>query len=156
MDHAKLVTSFRDHGSISVKEGNGKVITFLKPELWNADMGYDWIYLLFDLFQIRSVCKSFSEVSLDIVEFSNKPTIYHSPANSILKGGPIENGVLKFSLIMEPDWNKLLFQIAQPVLVKLSSKEPSTFDTPKFFPLLSPSFKELYLGPNGEVKIIKG
>lgn len=156
LDHAKIVKAFRDQGKVSIKEGNGKIVTFLKPELWSTAMGNDWVYLLFDLFQIRSICKPFSEVSLDIVEYSNKPTIYHSPANSILKHGPIEKDVLKFSLILEPDWNKLLFQFSNPVIVKLSSIESPAFETPKFFPLYNPSFKEMYLGPEGEVKIIKG
>ncbi|MEB2783826.1 hypothetical protein [Algoriphagus persicinus] len=128
----------------------------MKPALWKTEMGDDWTFLLFDLFQIRTICEPFSEVSLDIVEYANKPTVYHSPANRILNNGPIVDGELKFSLILEPNWNKLLFQISQPVLVKIDSQETTSHQTPIFFPLLSPSTKEMFLGPEGEVKIIKG
>ena len=156
MDHAQLLSAFRGKGILNLKEGNGKVMTLMKPELWKTEMGEDWTFLLFDLFQIRTICEPFSEVSLDIVEYANKPTVYHSPANRIIKNGPIVDGVLKFSLILEPSWNKLLFQISQPVLVKLDSKEEAALQTPLLFPLLSPSTKEMFLGPDGDVKIIKG
>lgn len=156
MDHAQLLSAFREKGVLHLKEGNGKEITLMKPELWKAEMGEDWTFLLFDLFQIRTICEPFSEVSLDIVEYANKPTVYHSPVNRIIKNGPIVNGVLKFSLILEPNWNKLLFQISQPVLVKLDTNEGTTHQTTLLFPLLSRSTKEMYLGPDGDVKIIKG
>ena len=156
MDHAQLLAAFREKGVLHLKEGNGKVITLMKPELWNSEMGEDWTYLLFDLFQSRTICEPFSEVSLDIVEYANKPTVYHSPANKIIKNGPVVAGVLKFSLILEPNWNKLLFQISQPVIVKIDTKEETAFQTPILFPLLSPSTKEMFLGPDGDVKIIKG
>ncbi len=156
MDHAQLLSAFREKGILHLKEGNGKVVTFMKPELWKPEMGEDWTFLLFDLFQIRTICEPFSEVSLDIVEYANKPTVYHSPANRIIKNGPIQDGVLKFSLILEPNWNKFLFQISQPVIVKIDTKEETAFQTPILFPLLSPSTKEMFLGPEGDVKIIKG
>ncbi|WP_192346800.1 hypothetical protein [Algoriphagus sp. Y33] len=156
MDHAQLVSAFREKGVLHLKEGNGKVVTLMRPELWKPEMGEDWTFLLFDLFQIRSICEPFSEVSLDIVEYTNKPTVYHSPANRIIKNGPIVDGVLKFSLILEPNWNKLLFQISQPVLLKLDSQKATSFHTSILFPLLSPTTKEMFLGPEGEVKIIKG
>lgn len=156
MDTAAIVKTFREKGETTIKEGNGKVITFLKPELWKDEMGKDWIYLIFDLFQIRSICVSFSEVSLDIVEFASKPTIYHSPVNKLMSHGPIENGLVKFSLVREPQWNKLLFQLSQPVLAKVGKETACEFQTEVFFPLLSASVKEMFLGPEGEVKIIKG
>ena len=155
MEHSKLVSAFRDAGILHLKEGNGKVLTLMRPELWTAEMGDDWVYLLFDLFQIRTICEAFSEVSLDIVEFASKPTIYHSGPNRIIPVGARVDGNLKFSLIREPNWNKLLFQISQPVLVKMDTQERASFETKLVFPLLSPSTKELYLGPEGEVKIIK-
>lgn len=156
MDHSQLISAFREKGVLHLKEGNGKVITLMKPELWKPEMGEDWIFLLFDLFQIRSICGQLEEVSLDVIEFANKPTVYHSPANRMLKNGPIVDHVLKFSLIKEPNWNKLLFQISQPVLAKMDTKETTPFQTTILFPLLSPGSKEMYLGPGGDVKIIRG
>jgi hypothetical protein len=156
LDTSALVKSFRDQGKLVIKEGNGKVITLLKPELWQENMGFDWTYLLFDLFQIRSICEPFSEVSLDIVEFASKPTIYNSPVNKLLTKGPVTKGLVKFSLIREPEWNKLLYQLSQPVLVGYGKDDQPEVQVDRFFPLTSSSLKELFLGPEGEVKIIKG
>ena len=132
------------------------MLTLMKPELWKPEFGNNWIYLLFDLFQIRSICGQFSEVSLDVVEFASKPTIYSSPASKLLRSGPMEAGVLKFSLIRDPNWNKLLFQINSLVLVNLESIDVSTQSIDLLFPLYSPETKEIYLGPEGDIKILKG
>ena len=156
MDQQAIVKAFRDKGEVTIKEGNGKLVTLLNAEKWDDHRGQDWIFLLFDLFQIRTVCVPFSEVSLDIVEFGTKPTIFHSPVNLVLKNGPVQNGNVKFSLLREPNWNKLLFAISQPVLAKASADEgQGDFQTEVYFPLLSSSTKELFLGPEGDVKIIK-
>lgn len=155
MDQQAIVKTFRDKGEVTIKEGNGKILTLLKSDKWKPESGYDWTYLLFDLFQIRSVCEPYSEVSLDIVEFGSKPTIFHSPVNPVIKNGPIQDGTIRFSLIREPNWNKLLFQISQPVLAKIDAKDAvADFQTELYFPLLGPSTKEMFLGPDGDVKII--
>ena len=156
MDHNLLTKSFRENGKFAIKEGNGLILTFLKPDLWRKEMGLDWVYLLFDLFQIRSICEPYSEVSLDIVEFASKPTIYQSPANKLLANGPVVNGLVRFSVIRDPEWNKLLFQISQPVILGIGKQTTAEIATEKYFPILAPSTKELFLGPEGEVKIIKG
>lgn len=156
MDPVLLNKSFREKGKIVIKEGNGIHLTILKPELWKEQMGFDWTYLLFDLFQIRAICEPFSEVSLDIVEFASKPTIYQSPVSKILKDGPVKNGLIRFAVIRDPEWNKLLFQISQPVIAGFGKEATADFAVEKYFPLLGPATKELFLGPEGEVKIIKG
>lgn len=156
LDQSSITKAFRDKGEVIIQDGNSQKIRLIRPEQWQESMGKDWTYLLFDIFQIRSVSVPFSEVSLDVVEFASKPTIYHSPANSILKSGPIENGNIRFSLIREPHWNKLLFQISQPVLAKVGNWEAVDFQTNVYYPLLMSGTKELFLGPEGEVKIIKG
>lgn len=156
MELADLSKKIKLEGILHLKEGNGKVMTLIKPENWKPEMGEDWIFLLFDLFQIRTLCEPFSEVSLDIVEYASKPTIYHSPPNRVLKSPPLINGNLKFSLIREPNWNKFLFQLSQPILVKMESKEKVYEETSLVFPLYSPNVKELVLGAEGDIKIIKG
>lgn len=156
LDQFKLIQELKQKGFFNLKEGSGRSLTFLKAESWMPEMGKDWVYLLFDLFQIRSICGQFSEVSLDVVEFASKPTIYHSPTSPLLTGAPKSGDVLMFSLIREPAWNKLLFQINTLVMVKLDSKEPTTHVTDLMFPLFSSSTKELFLGPEGEFKILKG
>ncbi|WP_296701461.1 hypothetical protein [Algoriphagus sp.] len=156
LDHPNFLKLFKKEGILSIQEGNGNLITLMSPDNWRPEMGNDWIYLLFDTFQIRSICEQFSEVSLDIVEFASKPTIYHSKPNRVIPEGPIVNGALKFSLIREPNWNKLLFQISKPTLMKIETGASAKVKTDVLFPLFSPSTKEMYLGAEGEVKILKG
>lgn len=156
MDPIQSVQELKRKGLLRLREGNGKTLTLMKPEFWQPEFGNNWIYLLFDLFQIRSLCGQFSDVSLDIVEFASKPTIYHSPASKLISAGPMVNGLLKFSLIRDSPWNKLLFQINSPVLVNLESTVDSTQTTDLFFPLYSPETKALYLSAEGDIKILKG
>lgn len=156
MELADLAKKLKKDGIIHLKEGNGKVITFMKVDDWEPSKGKDWIFLIFELFQIRSICEPFSEVSLDIVEYASKPTIYYSPPNRFLKSVPLKDGNLQFSLIREPNWNKFLFQLSHPILVNLNSKEKAGEETTLVFPLFSPNVKEILLGSNGDIKIIKG
>ena len=143
LELADLAKKIKRDGILHLKEGNGKVMTFMKPEDWELSKGKDWIFLIFELFQIRTICEPFSEVSLDIVEFASKPP-------------PLEDGNLRFSIIREPSWNKFLFQLSQPILVKLDTNEKVFDETTLVFPLFSPNVKELVLGAEGDVKIIKG
>lgn len=154
MDHASLLKIVKEQGQLTLSDEKNNTLTLLDTQKWSPEMGQDWIYLLFDMFQIRTICRQFSEVSLDVVEFASKPTIYHTEPNSQRLNGPLINKCLRFSLIREPNWNKLLFQIAQPVLVNLSSKNPADASTDVPFPLFSKITKEMYLGAEGDIKII--
>lgn len=156
LDQANILTLLKEKGKVYIKEGSGKIFSLRKGSLAEQEQIEGGIYLLFDLFQIRTICVSFSEVSLDIVEFASKPTIYQSPVNPMLPKGAVVNGLVRFSLIREPNWNKLLFQIAQPVLFKEESGVEAAVQTSLLFPLFHLGTKELFLGPEGEVKIQKG
>jgi hypothetical protein len=156
LDQANILTLLKEKGKVYIKEGSGKVFSLRKGSLAEQEQVEGGIYLLFDLFQIRTLCVSFSEVSLDIVEFASKPTIYESPANPLLPKGAVENGLVRFSLIREPNWNKLLFQIAQPVIFTEEMGVEAAVQTSLLFPLFHAGTKELFLGPEGEVKIKKG
>jgi hypothetical protein len=156
LDQANILTLLKEKGVVYIKEGSGKIFSLRKGSLAEKEILGKGIYLLFDLFQIRTLCVSFSEVSLDIVDFASKPTIYQSPANPLLPKGAVENGLVRFSLIREPNWNKLLFQIAHPVLFTEESGVEAQVQTSLLFPLFHTGTKELFLGPEGEVKIKKG
>jgi hypothetical protein len=156
LDQANILTLLKEKGIVYIKEGSGKIFSLRKVSLAEKEILEKGIYLLFDLFQIRTLCVSFSEVSLDIVEFASKPTIYESPANPLLPKGAVVNGLVRFSLIREPNWNKLLFQIAQPVIFTEETGVEATVQTSLLFPLFHAGTKELFLGPEGEVKIKKG
>jgi hypothetical protein len=155
LDQANILTLLKEKGIVYIKEGSGKIFSLRKGSLAEKEILGKGIYLLFDLFQIRTLCVSFSEVSLDIVEFASKPTIYESPANPLLPKGAVVNGLVRFSLIREPNWNKLLFQIAQPVIFTEETGVEAAVQTSLLFPLFHTGTKELFLGPEGEVKIKK-
>ncbi len=156
LDQANILSLFKEKGKVFIKEGSGKIFSLRRASLAEQEQVERGIYLLFDLFQIRTVCVPFAEVSLDIVEFASKPTIYQSPANPLLPKGAVVNGLVYFSLIREPNWNKLLFQIAQPVLFREEPGVEAAVQTSLLFPLFHLGTKELFLGPEGEVKIKKG
>jgi len=156
LDQTNILTLLKEQGIVYIKEGSGKIFSLRKGSLAEKEILEKGIYLLFDLFQIRTLCVSFSEVSLDIVEFASKPTIYESPANPLLPKGAVVNGLVRFSLIREPNWNKLLFQIAQPVIFTEETGVEAAVQTSLLFPLFHSGTKKLFLGPEGEVKIKKG
>jgi hypothetical protein len=156
LDLTTSLKIFKEKGSVCLKEGNGKVFSIHKGALAAQEKVPDGIYLLFDLFQIRTLCVPFSDVSLDIVDFASKPSIYQSPVNQLLPIGAVTDGTVRFTLIKEPSWNKLLYQMAQPVLFIEEKERVPDVETTLFFPLYNPNTKELFLGPEGEVKIKKG
>ena len=156
LDHAAILSPLKEKGKVYLQDGSGHIFCLRKGALAEKEIVEEGIYLLFDLFQIRTLCVAFSEVSLDIVDFASKPTIYKSPANPLLPKGAVVNGLVRFSLIREPNWNKLLFQIAHPVLFTEEKDVKPDVQTNLLFPLFHDGIKELYLGPEGEVKISKG
>ena len=156
LDHAAILSPLKEKGRVYLQDGSGHIFCLRKGALAEKETLDESIYLLFDLFQIRTLCVAFSEVSLDIVDFASKPTIYKSPANPLLPKGAVVNGLVRFSLIREPNWNKLLFQIAHPVLFTEEKDVKPEVQTNLLFPLFHTGTKELYLGPEGEVKISKG
>lgn len=156
LDHAAILNPLKEKGKVYLQDGSGHIFCLRKGALAEKETLDEGIYLLFDLFQIRTLCVAFSEVSLDIVDFASKPTIYKSPANPLLPKGAVVNGLVRFSLIREPNWNKLLFQIAHPVLFTEEKDVKPEVQTNLLFPLFHTGTKELYLGPEGEVKISKG
>ena len=156
LDHAAILNPLKEKGKVYLQDGSGHIFCLRKGALAEKESLEEGIYLLFDLFQIRTLCVAFSEVSLDIVDFASKPTIYKSPANPLLPKGAVVNGLVRFSLIREPNWNKLLFQIAHPVLFTEEKDVKPDVQTNLLFPLFHAGTKELYLGPEGEVKISKG
>jgi len=156
LDHAAILSPLKEKGKVYLQDGSGHIFCLRKGALAEKESLEEGIYLLFDLFQIRTLCVAFSEVSLDIVDFASKPTIYKSPANPLLPKGAVVNGLVRFSLIREPNWNKLLFQIAHPVLFTEEKDVKPDVQTNLLFPLFHAGIKELYLGPEGEVKISKG
>lgn len=157
MEAKEIVKTLKEKGRVKVREGNGVVLELIALPNWNPEVdSEEGVFLLFDIFQIRTVSEQFSEVSLDIVEYASKPTIYHTTAGRLIKQGPVVNGQLKFALIRKDEWNRLLFAYGQPVVLQYSAVSAPDYTTDVFFPLLSAGLKEMFLSPDGDVKIIKG
>lgn len=156
MEIKDVVKILKEKGRIRIKDGHGTVLELVTPQRWDAAIDdQEGIFLFFDVFQIRNVAEQFSEVSLDIIEYATKPTIYHTPVNRILKNGPIIDGKVKFSVIRKEFWNKLIFAFSQPLILQFSKSKEWDMVTEDFFPLLSVGTKEMFLSPDGDVKIIR-
>lgn len=158
MDIKSIIQVLKDQGRVALKDGHGRVFELIAQDKWSAPHdGEDSIFLLFDLFQIRSIALPFSDVSLDIVDFTTKPAVYHTPANPSLIDAPIRNGQVKFAMIKDGDWNRLLFNFGKLVIYNVIKDDRAVdFDTVEKFPLLGKDLKEMFLGPEGEVKILNG
>lgn len=158
VDIKTIVQQLRVDGRVSLTEGHGQHMELVAPEKWNSgiDKG-EGIFLLFEMFQIRSIALPFSEISLDIVELATKPIVYHTPANAALQNAPLIEGNVKFAMVREGIWNKLLFNFGRPLIYQKQVDAPSEeIKTNEKFPLLAVGVKEMFLGPEGEVKILNG
>ncbi|EKB48423.1 hypothetical protein [Cecembia lonarensis] len=156
MEIKAAIDFIKENGRVRIKEGHGSIIELISLDHWSPEKDqYEGIFLFFDLFQIRTVAHQFSEVSLDIIEFATKPTIYHTPVNKILQKGPIEHGNVRFAVLKKDFWNKLLFAYSQPLILQYRKTQEFDFETKEFFPLLSAGTKEMFLSPEGDIKIHK-
>ena len=158
MDIKSIIQILRDQGRVALKDGQGQVFNLISQECWDAQNDQrDGIFLLFDLFQIRSIAVPFSDVSLDIVDFTTKPVIYHTLANPHLTVAPIRDGQVRFAMIKDGNWNKLLFNFGKLLVYQAVIDDRQVdFDTADKFPLVGKEVKEMFLGPEGEVKILNG
>lgn len=156
MEIKEIVAEIKKNGRVCILEGSGKVLELIAPNAWTGDQDEkDAIFLLFEIFQIRTIAEPFSEISLDIVEFASKPTIYRSPVSKMLTVGPINDGLVRFALIKKDFWNKILFAYSQPLILQFPKGRKATFETKEYFPLLSASTKEMFLDGEGSVKIFR-
>ncbi|MGY6744255.1 MAG: hypothetical protein ACXIUQ_16065 [Cecembia sp.] len=156
MEIREAVNLIKEKGRVRIKEGHGSIIELISLDQWDPEKDdFEGIFLFFDLFQIRTVGNQFSDVSLDIIEFASKPTIYQTPANKILQKGPIEHGNVRFAVLKKDFWNKLLFAYSQPLILQYSKIQEFDLETKEYFPLLSAGTKEMFLSPEGDIKIYK-
>ncbi len=159
MDIKAAVDKLKIDGKLKVKEGHGTVLEFVSLEKWTSESDSEVksaVFLLFDVFQIRSISEQFSDVSLDVIEFATKPTIYHTIKGRFLRNGPVVDDEIKFSVIKKDFWNKLLFTFGQILILNYPKSGAFDFETDEYFPLLSAGTKEMFLSPDGDIKIIRG
>ena len=158
MEINNIVRILKKDGRVLLMEGHGKTIELVVPDRWDEqrdDPG--GTFLFFELFQIRNITLPFSEVSLDIVELATKPIIYHSPVNDLVKNSTVIDCKVTFALIKEGYWNRLLFNHGRPLIFQIPAAAGAVgMQTNEKFPLVAGGVREMFLGPEGHVKILNG
>lgn len=152
MESKAILKILNEEGRITLKDKEGLLFDLVVPQSWIPDKDDpQGVFLLFDLFQIRGISEQFSEVALDIVEFSEKPVIFHSPVNRSLTAGPVLEGKVRFLMLKKGYWNNLLFNFGRPLIFQKSVQKWTEYQLNEVFPV---AHRSLYLGPEGDVKIL--
>jgi len=147
-----IIKILNQEGRITLRDKDGLLFDLISPQQWdNGKDDAEGVFLLFDLFQIRSIAEQFSEVALDIVEFSEKPVIFHTPAGRSLMGGPSAEKTVRFLMIKKGFLNSLLFNYGKPLVFQKSRHKNTEYKLDEIFPV---AHRSLFLGPEGDVKII--
>lgn len=119
----------------------------------NARQQTKGIYLLYEIFQLRSIALPFEEVALDLIEWTEKPVVFSTFPSKLLEDAINSDALIKFALIKEPYWKDFLYNSGQIVLCQHTDKGIPDFVTGKSFPWTTSSATEMFIGPDGEVKI---
>ncbi|HSI77885.1 MAG TPA: hypothetical protein VK957_18445 [Lunatimonas sp.] len=150
-----LINKVKENGSVFLQAGGGLPMKWTKLSSFTDSEVREGVCLLFDLYQLRSIAPSFSDISLDIIDWAEEPIIFHTPVSPLLKSGPISKGIIKFALIKEPFWNKMLFASGQILVSQEVNEGIDTLILEEPFPLQQKNVKEMFLSADGQVKIIK-
>ena len=152
MEIKTIIKILNQEGRITLRDKDGLLLDLIAVPNWIPGKDdAEGVFLLFDLFQIRSIAEQFSEVALDIVEFSEKPVIFHTPAGRSLIGGPAAEGVVRFLMVKKGFWNSILFNYGKPLIFQKSQQNNTAYKLDEIFPV---AHRSLFLGPEGDVKII--
>jgi hypothetical protein len=147
-----IIKILSEEGRITLKDKEGLLFDLFAPAMWESEKDdQKGVFLLFDLFQIRSIAEQFSEVALDIVEYSEKPVIFHTPAGRTFSAGPRYDGNVRFMMIKKGYWNSLLFTYGKPLVFQKSAHRGTEYILNEVFP---EAHRSLFLGPEGDVKIL--
>lgn len=149
------INKLKENGSVFLQAGKGVPMKWTWLSSYADGEVKEGICLLFDLYQLRSIAPSFSDVSLDIIDWAEEPVIFHTPVSPLLRSGPISKGIIRFALIKEPFWNKMLFATGQILVYQQVSEVSDALILEEPFPLQGKNVKEMYLSADGQVKIIK-
>ncbi|MDN3689332.1 hypothetical protein [Cyclobacterium jeungdonense] len=113
------------------------------------------VFLIHETYQLQAMVGPFSEVALDLVEFSPDTVIFHSPPKGFLGSEMISEGLITFALIKSPYWHRLLFELREVVYMEWIP-EIETADricSEQVFPLSENGAKSIELHADGKVKI---
>ncbi|SHN13333.1 hypothetical protein SAMN04488057_107180 [Cyclobacterium lianum] len=154
MDYRAVKSQFRQKGTITIKDSRGTTFQWFSPK--DPNMPHTGVYLIHEVFQLQALAGSFSEVALDIVEYSADKVIFHSPPAPGINGRVNSGGLIKFALIKSPFWHRLLFELRDTVEMQWVEKSGEIpFLAQEAFPLHFSETETMELHADGRVKTRK-
>lgn len=141
-------------GKVSLSLPTGKLLHVARLSSIQGPVSSESIFLLFDSFQIRTIAGSFSDVSLDIVEWAEGPVIFHTDPNPLFAKNSFSGEILKFALLKDPYWRDCLRSVGEVVVWMPNGSEEPICEVPHHLPILVKKVKQLYLSAEGQVKLM--
>lgn len=148
------IKQIKEEGTVSLKTLEGTTLYCSKLSALKAPVSENAVFLLYDLFQLRTIAKPFSDVSLDIVEWAEDPVIFHTDVNRVLMRDSYSGEIVKFTLLKDPYWKNCLRSIGEIVVCLPHRTESHAWQLPHSLPLFGKVVKQLYLSAEGQVKMI--
>lgn len=149
------IVKLKESGSVQLRVAGGSSLRIVKLSLASGVDLSRSLFLLHELFQLRSIAKPFSDVSLDIVEWSEEPVIFQTERNPMLNLDQFTGKNVRFALIKDAYWRYSLRAVGEIVLGLPGTPDEEVWDVVQPFSLFSGKTKEIYLSAEGVVKMLK-
>ncbi len=153
MENKKWGKKLRENKSLLVQTGDNQLLQMKSFSYEVAGHQPEGIYLLYEIFQLRSIALPFEEVALDLIEWTEKPVVFSTFPSNLLEDATNSDALIKFALIKEPYWRDFLFNSGQIVLCQSRKNGIPECTSNRPFPWTTPSAINMFIGPDGEVKI---
>ncbi|WP_375583060.1 hypothetical protein [Cyclobacterium xiamenense] len=144
---------FINEGKLRFEDPNG---TRFQWEKFDSAKGKkDGVFLIHDLQQLRGLVGPFSEVALDLVEYSPDKVVFHSPPAGFLWSETNSKGLITFALIKSAYWRRLLFDLREIVYMQWEGRaaQGEWMRAAQVFPLPAAGHKAIEIHADGRVKI---
>ncbi|WP_162417993.1 hypothetical protein [Cyclobacterium roseum] len=153
MDYRAAKNQFKETESLTFKYPKGKCFRWVKAGSWQPTG--KGVFLIHETYQLQALVGSFSEVALDLVEFSPDTVMFHSPPKGFLGTEMISEGLITFALIKSPYWHRLLFELREIVYMEWIPElvTPDLIGSDQAFPLAEKGARSIELHADGKVKI---
>ncbi|WP_209328781.1 hypothetical protein [Lunatimonas salinarum] len=148
------IKQIKASGTACLRTIDGNHLFFSKLSALTAPVSDSAVFLLHDLFQLRTIAKPFSDVSLDIVDWAEDPVIFHTDVNRPMMKDSFSGEIIKFALLKDPFWKHHLHSIGEIVVCLPHHREGAVWEVAHSLPLFGKVVKQLYLSAEGQVKMI--
>lgn len=153
MENKKWGQYLRKNDTLVVEDGGGQLLEMRLLTKEGVPPESAGVYLLHEIYQLRTITLPFGEVALDIIAFNERPVVYSTYPSKMLEHAKNSDALIKFAFIKEQFWKDFLFNAGQIVLCQKTKTGAPQFITNRPFPWTTPKATEMFLGPDGEVKI---